>query len=294
LLLRGEQVIIDQDLVTPEEMERVGPYAESLIPNGLRWFAAIGFWSGLALWGLTTQRTDQQGPFDHHDKLVLAQLSQRLTETATLSQAVGRAVLAGMTNVLELVNQPALALSRSGFVLDTNPAAEQVFDNDICVRNRRLVLHDKRAASALAAFIDQLRTTPDTAVLECPPIVVQRREKRPLILRILPVDGAARNPFLGARALLVFHDLDAKPLPDSTVIAHAFGLSPAETKLASLIAAGLSLERAAEELGLARETIRARLKAVFAKTGTHRQSELVSLLARVCCSPARASWLDGR
>ena len=54
MLLRGEQVIIDQDLVTPEEMERVGPYAESLIPNGLRWFAAIGFWSGPALWGLTT------------------------------------------------------------------------------------------------------------------------------------------------------------------------------------------------------------------------------------------------
>src|SRR5882724_11151508 len=45
LLLKGTKVITDQDIVTPEEMEHVGLYAESLVPNGLKWFAAIGFWS---------------------------------------------------------------------------------------------------------------------------------------------------------------------------------------------------------------------------------------------------------
>ena len=38
---------------------------------------------------------------------------------------------------------------------------------------------------------------------------------------------------------------------------------------------------AAGELGLARETARNQLKAVFAKTGTHRQGELIALLAGV-------------
>jgi hypothetical protein len=53
LLLQGEKVVIDQDILTPEAMRCAGLYAESLIPHGLQWFAAIGFWAGPALWGLS-------------------------------------------------------------------------------------------------------------------------------------------------------------------------------------------------------------------------------------------------
>jgi DNA-binding CsgD family transcriptional regulator len=60
-----------------------------------------------------------------------------------------------------------------------------------------------------------------------------------------------------------------------------FGLTSAEAKLASIIAEGVNPEQAAEELGISRETARNQLKAVFAKTATHRQSELVALLARL-------------
>jgi DNA-binding CsgD family transcriptional regulator len=47
------------------------------------------------------------------------------------------------------------------------------------------------------------------------------------------------------------------------------------------MAEGLSPERAAEELKIARGTARNHLKAVFAKTATHRQGELVALLSRL-------------
>jgi DNA-binding CsgD family transcriptional regulator len=281
LLLQGQKVIIDQDIVTPDEMRRDGLYTESLIPHGLQWFAVVGFWAGPALWGLSIQRTPDEGAFDLHDKRLLADLSQQLTEAATLSQTVGRAVLIGLTNGLGLIKQPALALDRSGFVLETNPAAAQLFDDEFCIRNRRLRVRDKRASFSLDRFIDQMRITPDTAALACPSLAVQRSGKRPLVIRFLPVGGAARTPFLGARVLLVLSDLDVPRQPDSSTIARAFSLSPAETRLAALIARGLSPRQAADELGVAHETARAVLKAVFAKTGTHRQSELVALLARL-------------
>jgi len=280
LLLQGKKVITDEDILTPEQMQRAGLYAESLVPHGFQWFAAVGFWSGAALWGLTIQRSPREGPFDRHEKKLLAPLSQRMTETATLSKAVGRAVLAGATNALGLVSHPALALDRQGRVLDMNAAATQLLDDEIRVSYRRLILRDQRAASALSALLDQLRTTPDTAVLPAAPIVVPRLKKRPLVIRVLPVEGAARSPFLGARALLILSDLERRSVPDGGMLSQAFGLSPAEARLAALIAAGLSPERAAEELGIARETARNQLKAVFAKTGTHRQSELAALLAR--------------
>lgn len=48
-----------------------------------------------------------------------------------------------------------------------------------------------------------------------------------------------------------------------------------------MIAEGTSLESAAEKLNISRETARTELKFVFAKTDTHRQSELVALLSRL-------------
>jgi len=48
------------------------------------------------------------------------------------------------------------------------------------------------------------------------------------------------------------------------------------------MAAGISPEQAAEELGIARKTAQNQLKAVFSKTYTHRQAELGrSLLSRL-------------
>ena len=280
LLLAGRKVVTDDDILAPEEMERAGLYAESLIPNGLRWFAGIGFWAGPALWGLTIQRSHREGPFGREDKRLLGQLSQQLSEAATLSYAVGRLVLEGMTNALQLVRQAALALDRSGAVLGMNSAAEQIFDDEFRVRDRRIFLRDKKARSALDSFIQQMQTMPDTAALPAAPIVVHRQGKRPLIIKILPVDGAARTPFLGARALLALSDLDFETKPDPTTFAKAFSLSRAETALASLLGTGLSPKQAAEQLGVTYETARTQLKAIFAKTGVHRQSELVALLTR--------------
>ena len=280
LLMRGQAVVTDQDIVTPEEMRRLDFYNECALPFGLPWFAGIGLWAGPALWAMVVQRTAQQGPFEPREVRILASLSPRLTETATLSKAVGQAALSGISNALQLVDRPALALDRLGFVLDTNAAAQQIFDDEFFVRNRRLAVRDQQASSALEALADQLRTTSDTAPLAATPIVVRRVAKQPLVICVLPVAGPARTPFLGAGVLLVISDLHDRPQPQASVLAETFGLTPAELRLASLLAMGVSVERAADRLGLSQATVRNQLKSVFAKTATHRQSELVALLSR--------------
>lgn len=126
--LKGETVLIDQHVVTPEEMNRLAFYTELLAPYGFSWFAAIRFWAGPAPWGLTIQRTTKEGPFEVNDKRTLSQLSQRLTEVATLSAAVGRIALSSAINALNAVRQPAIAIDRLGFVLDANAEAEGLFD----------------------------------------------------------------------------------------------------------------------------------------------------------------------
>ena len=67
--------------------------------------------------------------------------------------------------------------------------------------------------------------------------------------------------------------------PPQAALQAAFGLSEAEARLAAQLASGEALERITAQFGIAKETGRGQLKSIFAKTGVHRQAELVALLA---------------
>jgi len=57
----------------------------------------------------------------------------------------------------------------------------------------------------------------------------------------------------------------------------AFGLTPSEARLTAVLVAGHSVADYAAQAGLSPHSVRSQLMAVLAKTGTHRQSELVVL-----------------
>lgn len=59
-----------------------------------------------------------------------------------------------------------------------------------------------------------------------------------------------------------------------------FGLTAAESRLALRLLTGESLRSTAAALGITYESARSHLKSIFHKTGTHRQGELIALLAR--------------
>ncbi|WP_092292747.1 helix-turn-helix transcriptional regulator [Bradyrhizobium sp. Ghvi] len=278
-MMSGE-IVTDHDILTPEQIRSDPMYNEVLYPFGLQWFAGVGFWAGSAAWALAIQRTGHEGPFEAGDKRLLARLAPRLTETATLSTAVGRVALTSMTDVLGRVRQAALVIDRRGMVLSTNAAADAGFDEEIRIRDRQLFLRDKKAAAELDQLIDIIRSTPDTAALPAAPMVVRRTAKPPVVIRVLPVDGAACSVFLGARMMLVLSNLTPRTL-EPALISQVFDLTSAESRLVSLLASGRSLDEAAQQLRIARETARNQLKSAFSKTGTHRQAELVSLVSQL-------------
>ena len=101
------------------------------------------------------------------------------------------------------------------------------------------------------------------------------------LLKQVTSGSAAHLPPQETNTLLTLNALGPKPGPPAAILAKTFRLTPAEAKLASVIARGASPEIAAGELKISRETARNQLKSVFAKTNTHRQSELVALLLQV-------------
>jgi PAS domain-containing protein len=148
LQMAGATVIADQDIFTAEDISRQPIYNEFLHPIGLHWFTVVGFRAGSALWGLSFQRTSRDGQLEERGRQVLSQLSQRLTEVATISTAVARMAASSVTNALNCIRQAALVIDRNGRVSDVNSQADDMFDGDIRVHNRRLVVRDQKGANA--------------------------------------------------------------------------------------------------------------------------------------------------
>jgi DNA-binding CsgD family transcriptional regulator len=278
---RAQRVFMDEDIFTREELERSQYINECTLPKGFKWAAGVGFMAGSAMWGLCLHRTFRQPPFDASDASLLQTLPDLLTEVATLSMAVGRVALSSAANALDLVGRPAIALDRFGLVPGVNQTAEAIFDDEFCLRNRRLFASDPRANRDLRALADSLLSTPESEPLPILSVVVRRRGKPVAVARTLPVHAAARNPFLGARVLLVFSEVKACARLSAGYLASIFGLTPTEARLAIALAGGRSLELIAQEHRISLATARNQLKAVFLKTDTHKQSELVALLLRL-------------
>lgn len=280
----------DSDMFSYDEMRdlfRKDAYFNDFLQQGkLKWGGWIRFpVMGRHPWLVAFQRTDAQGPFERDDMLRLSPLAQALTEVADLSAAVGRSVLTGVLDGLHLVQMPALALDRNGLVLGTNAGADAVFDSELRVRNSRLFIRDGKARQTLERMTSDAVGGGDFrrgSKSQAGSTIVARREtKKPILMKLLPVHGAASAPFLGAKFILTLTDLEVARLPSLATISEVFSLTGAEAKVASMIAASSSPEKIAGELLVSRETVRNQIKAIFRKTGTHRQSELAALLSRI-------------
>ena len=77
--------------------------------------------------------------------------------------------------------------------------------------------------------------------------------------------------------LLFYHPPSAPPI-DASLLYAVFGLTPAECRIATLLAEGLSLKQIAYEQGTQHDTVRKQLRSIFQKTSTNRQPELIRLL----------------
>ena len=102
---------------------------------------------------------------------------------------------------------------------------------------------------------------------------------------VTPV-ARGRWPVRGvAAAGVLVSDPEDLPPPPAETFRRLWGLTAAEAALACQLAAGRSLEEAAQALAVRTPTARTQLSRIFAKTGTRRQAELMRLLVGGVESP---------
>lgn len=270
----------DLDFMTVEGMDRHPYYQEFLAPHGLRWFAGVKVASGDDLWCLSIQRSIGQGPFSPAALHKLAALSIHLSASAALARALGFAKAEGALTAFEASGTAAVLLDRHGKAMCSNEAAERLFGPDIDIRHGRLVSASRDATAALDRTLHDLlwRSSP---LATAPPVSLPRRSGKPILAYPLWLRGLSSNALAPCQAVVVLVDPEGGRCPSEDALRSLFGLTPAEARLARQVAMGATIEAIAGRMRITYETARNQLKAVLAKTNTHRQAELVSLLARL-------------
>jgi DNA-binding CsgD family transcriptional regulator len=273
-------VTTEFDFITPDEIKRHAYYQEFLAPHRLRWFAGVKFASGDDQWTLSIQRSVEQGPFSPAEQESLAALSVRLSGAAALTRALGFARADGALAAFEASGSAVVLLDRFAQVLRINAAAQRLLGPDLQITRKRLASRDRNATAALDRALHAMLWTRTSSAL-MPPVVLPRDGKRPLLAYPMRLAAISADALAPCQALVVLVDLEARPRPPEQALRTSFGLTTAEAKLAIRLAAGEPLEQAADEIGVAYATARNQLKAIFAKTDTHRQAELVAVMAQL-------------
>lgn len=165
-----------------------------------------------------------------------------------------------------------LLLDGEGRVLTTGPElARALEDDDLVVRNGRLRIRDSRTDSKLQAAI-RWAAGQDTSYMPftgAVPIVMEAGEGLATKVWWISCEGGRVHFALGDT-----RSTEAK-LEAASLI---YGLSPAQRKVAALVADGLTLAEIAERLGVTPNTARTHLQRIFEKTGVRNQSALVRVL----------------
>lgn len=283
LMEAGRSVILEHELATDDERKSLRHYNELYLRWGFPGFAMTAFRAGGRPWAVPMLRAAAQGHFGREEVPSLARLIPHLARMIRLSEKFALRHASAELDTLERLGCAAMVLDWKGAVLRVNAHAQILIGSDLTIRRGRLVASEAESNRDLQRLMDWVRANPSLARSANPPqpVIVRRRENSPLVVEALPVAGLAADLFRRTRALLVITRLDRRPRPPECLLRAIFGLTRAEERLALHLAGGDRLEDAAAALGITSNTARVQLKAIFAKTNTHRQTDLMMIMARL-------------
>ena len=271
--------ITEADVYGPGELEQDEAVVNYLRPAGWGYGAGTGITmptGEVAVYSI--ERLYKTGPMTREDCVKLDPLRPHLARAALLSARAGLERARAMASTLETLGIPGAVVRPNGKLLAANPMFEQLMPALFQDRRDRVRLVNAGADALLASALEGFagRTTfRGVSSIPVPPA----EARPPMIVHLLPVRGAAQDFFLDASAVVMVTPVDRSSVPTAEVLQGLFDLTPAEAKVAQGIGSATSVDALATSLGLSRETVRTQLKAVLAKTGAGRQTELISLLA---------------
>ena len=196
--------------------------------------------------------------------------------------AGAEALGASLAELLDNVRLGVIHLERRGRIVEANDPARDILRQGDGLFDRGGFLSawladdhadlERLLGRALAVVGGQAAASGSMAVRRAPGLP-------PLTLHVTPV-GVQQADFGRWRvaALVLVVDPASRPRVDAGLVAEALGLTPSQSQVASMLAAGVSVRDIALMTGRQENTVYKHLKQMYRKLGISRQAELVRLV----------------
>lgn len=233
---------------------------------------------------LTVNRSGRSGAFDEAERRLANKLLPHLQNAHSMHKRLKglEATQLAFRATLDNMREAIVHLAFDGRILFANETAEtMMFDGYLIKRDAsRLALVQAPDALMMHEALQTI-TTASSGALSV--IRVHGQDARlGALLTLCPAPPKRSSWGMNRVAAIAFiRILEQTPSHATEHLKVAWQFTPAECRLAHLLAQGLSLEEAASRMRIAKNTVRAQVRSMYEKTGTHRQGELVALLCRL-------------
>jgi DNA-binding CsgD family transcriptional regulator len=305
----GDWIGTSQSVISDQEYHRSSIYNEHLKPQGLlhQCAAVLGGLNGGMEGGLGMMRAPHQKPFDNDMVSLLAMLVPHLKRAVNTQRTFSelRDRNRELRHCVEVLDQGLIRLDGCGRVTLMTTAARTILDARDGIELDRGFLRaavpgeqrrlTKLVAGAVAtgsgrgtdlavpcstASAPQAGSKPHWTAPSGGAMLISRRPpRRPLRLVVTPFRSTSTLLEDRPVAAVFLNDPDAQLPSRAMILRSLYGLTPAEGRLADLLAQGWALGSASEQMKMTAGTARFHLKAIFRKTGAVRQSDLVRMVA---------------
>ncbi|RWC17277.1 MAG: helix-turn-helix transcriptional regulator [Mesorhizobium sp.] len=272
---------VEDEITTPEERRFLPYYQEIAGPGHREWWAAVCFPVKKRRWVLSMYRDARSGPFDPSAADHFLRVAPDLSRVISLAEKIWEISLDPTLAVLDQFNFGAALLDCHGRLTRCNEHADALLGSGLVVRHGHIHAADRESDSRLQRMISAAVSSPVDGSFLGKPEVITRDASFWLLAELVPMTAFVRDLFNGGDFLLCFTDLVRERAPSARLLGRAFQLTAAEARLACSLTAGDGIDAASARLAIGRETARTQLRAILAKTGTHRQAELTALLSRL-------------
>lgn len=191
--------------------------------------------------------------------------------------------------LVDKLRQPVILMSVGGEVMHTNEAAQDLLRTTrlVQVDDGRVKLPEAQLRELLQHCMELEQSAKSAPAGDAPVpgqgqfrslLVTDGKETVYAFYTLLSPQREMGSFGLRPVVMLLFYHPASAPAIDASLLYAVFGLTPAECRIATLLAEGLSLKQIAYEQGTQHDTVRKQLRSIFQKTSTNRQPELIRLL----------------
>lgn len=279
-VMTGEMILPDAELV---RTEYYNDFLRKMDTHYL--LVAVPILEASSFTHLSVLRPSRVGPYDEESVRLLQAVVPHLRRALRIHQRLVATDLKAKaaSDALDRMRMGVILLGERGTLVGVNRAAREILgeSDGLWMDRGELTAATGVATNALRRFIANAIAKRAQLVAVCGGALLlpRRSGRRPLEASVVPTHIAALDEGRGAACAIVFVvDPELELAAGESLLSDLHGLSRAEARLARLLASGRTLTEAAAEMGISLNTVRTQLKALFRKTETARQTDLVSLL----------------